>query len=588
MVVATMGEGYGTHNHNTVMLNIIYSSIAAILLYLTQLIEPMANVLQNLISHYNHLYQQTHQQLLPFTTQAHDYIQQHITPYIEHTIHYLTYHSSHLDPLLNSIISVLIISIVPFITISIIVLCSKLINSSSRHLLTDNTLKILVAFAVGGLLGDAFLHLVPHSLNKHSHTRTHTNNLIQYKPHHELLTTDDVLNHIRHHTSAVYDTTAQYTSGAIDLTSQYTAHAYDLASTHGTTAYNILNENANALYEAAQYHGVNTVESLKPHINTLYDKMYEKYNEIITPKQSGNNHVTPSQHQQYDDHVTHDSVTVEKDGQIVHVEADLEPIRAPHRRLLQHNELNNNHNDHVHDDIIKYQQQRLQAKYTADQQGEPLDEREFHAHTIPATADTIPHTLHVEPQIQVVPVVTDNIPIIQPVEPIMPYVEPQAQIVPIPNTNFVLQGTIKPLTHTHTHHRSHAITNNDIQPGTATKHWDNAEPGVAHAYNQQPTQQHGHDKNNHPHNYDDHEHHHLNHVASSAPAKSQQSSDTHSHDDTHEHNQSILVGLQILSGMFIFFILEKLARLRNNTTTHGHSHSHDNKSSDQHTNICTK
>ncbi len=36
-------------------------------------------------------------------------------------------------------------------------------------LLSESTLKIFVAFAVGGLLGDAFLHLIPHAMNPHSH-----------------------------------------------------------------------------------------------------------------------------------------------------------------------------------------------------------------------------------------------------------------------------------------------------------------------------------------------------------------------------------------------------------------------------------
>merc|ERR1712150_146135 len=31
-------------------------------------------------------------------------------------------------------------------------------------------LKVLLAFASGGLLGDAFLHLIPHAISPHSHT----------------------------------------------------------------------------------------------------------------------------------------------------------------------------------------------------------------------------------------------------------------------------------------------------------------------------------------------------------------------------------------------------------------------------------
>ena len=33
----------------------------------------------------------------------------------------------------------------------------------------DSLLKILLSFASGGLLGDAFLHLIPHALNPHTH-----------------------------------------------------------------------------------------------------------------------------------------------------------------------------------------------------------------------------------------------------------------------------------------------------------------------------------------------------------------------------------------------------------------------------------
>ena len=33
----------------------------------------------------------------------------------------------------------------------------------------DSLLKVLLSFASGGLLGDAFLHLIPHALNPHTH-----------------------------------------------------------------------------------------------------------------------------------------------------------------------------------------------------------------------------------------------------------------------------------------------------------------------------------------------------------------------------------------------------------------------------------
>ena len=40
----------------------------------------------------------------------------------------------------------------------------------SNALLSDSILKVFVCFAVGGLLGDAFLHLIPHAINPHSHS----------------------------------------------------------------------------------------------------------------------------------------------------------------------------------------------------------------------------------------------------------------------------------------------------------------------------------------------------------------------------------------------------------------------------------
>eukprot|EP01130_Rhizamoeba_saxonica_P000124 TRINITY_DN1013_c0_g1_i3.p1 TRINITY_DN1013_c0_g1~~TRINITY_DN1013_c0_g1_i3.p1 ORF type:complete len:238 (-),score=58.59 TRINITY_DN1013_c0_g1_i3:64-777(-) len=45
---------------------------------------------------------------------------------------------------------------------------------------------------------------------------------------------------------------------------------------------------------------------------------------------------------------------------------------------------------------------------------------------------------------------------------------------------------------------------------------------------------------------------------------------SHQHDGAHDHTQSTITGLLILLGMFIFFMLEKLAVLKNG---HGHSHS---------------
>jgi zinc transporter 7 len=46
------------------------------------------------------------------------------------------------------------------------------LSTTSIHL-SPTTLKIFVAFAIGALLGDAFLHLIPHSFQSHSHSHAY-------------------------------------------------------------------------------------------------------------------------------------------------------------------------------------------------------------------------------------------------------------------------------------------------------------------------------------------------------------------------------------------------------------------------------
>ncbi|XP_069775781.1 zinc transporter Slc39a7 isoform X3 [Narcine bancroftii] len=66
----------------------------------------------------------------------------------------------------------LLISAVPFL----ILLFIPVESNTSQH---KSLLKVLLSFASGGLLGDAFLHLIPHALEPHSHPSgldaTHTN-----------------------------------------------------------------------------------------------------------------------------------------------------------------------------------------------------------------------------------------------------------------------------------------------------------------------------------------------------------------------------------------------------------------------------
>ncbi|XP_072115074.1 zinc transporter Slc39a7 isoform X2 [Mobula birostris] len=59
----------------------------------------------------------------------------------------------------------LLISGVPFLILFFI----PVESNASKH---KNLLKVLLSFASGGLLGDAFLHLIPHALEPHSHQST--------------------------------------------------------------------------------------------------------------------------------------------------------------------------------------------------------------------------------------------------------------------------------------------------------------------------------------------------------------------------------------------------------------------------------
>uniref|UniRef100_A0A3B5Q3T2 Zinc transporter SLC39A7 n=1 Tax=Xiphophorus maculatus TaxID=8083 RepID=A0A3B5Q3T2_XIPMA len=60
----------------------------------------------------------------------------------------------------------LLISAAPFLILFLIPVQSN----SDQH---QNLLKVLLSFASGGLLGDAFLHLIPHALESHDHGHSH-------------------------------------------------------------------------------------------------------------------------------------------------------------------------------------------------------------------------------------------------------------------------------------------------------------------------------------------------------------------------------------------------------------------------------
>lgn len=91
----------------------------------------------------------------------------------EHDHHDHDHHShSHSKPVsvdfrlwANALGSTVAISVLPFLILFFIP-----INNKDEH---QSYLKILLSFASGGLLGDAFLHLIPHSLSAHSHDDHH-------------------------------------------------------------------------------------------------------------------------------------------------------------------------------------------------------------------------------------------------------------------------------------------------------------------------------------------------------------------------------------------------------------------------------
>ncbi|VDN02290.1 unnamed protein product [Thelazia callipaeda] len=68
-----------------------------------------------------------------------------------------------------SIGSTLLISFAPFLILSLIPVQVKSNTADSEPLL-----KVLLSFGSGGLLGDAFLHLIPHSQPSHQHSHVHS------------------------------------------------------------------------------------------------------------------------------------------------------------------------------------------------------------------------------------------------------------------------------------------------------------------------------------------------------------------------------------------------------------------------------
>ena len=79
-----------------------------------------------------------------------------------------------------SIGSTLLISAAPFVILFFIPL-----ENATEH---GTLLKVLLSFASGGLLGDAFLHLIPHAMSPHSHehdTHDHDHHHDDHDHHHD-------------------------------------------------------------------------------------------------------------------------------------------------------------------------------------------------------------------------------------------------------------------------------------------------------------------------------------------------------------------------------------------------------------------
>lgn len=84
---------------------------------------------------------------------------------------------NHSDIILRAVGSTVIISIAPFLILFFVPL-----DNTNQH---ESLLKILLSFAAGGLLGDAFLHLIPHAMLPHSHEEKHYHRHNHDSEHHE-------------------------------------------------------------------------------------------------------------------------------------------------------------------------------------------------------------------------------------------------------------------------------------------------------------------------------------------------------------------------------------------------------------------
>ncbi|VVC34662.1 Zinc/iron permease [Cinara cedri] len=96
----------------------------------------------------------------------HDHDHHHHDHHHDHHSHSHTHDSPKTVPFdsmiwIKALSSTVAISVLPFLVLFFIP-----INSKDQH---QQFLKVLLSFASGGLLGDAFLHLIPHALAPHDH-----------------------------------------------------------------------------------------------------------------------------------------------------------------------------------------------------------------------------------------------------------------------------------------------------------------------------------------------------------------------------------------------------------------------------------
>ena len=89
-----------------------------------------------------------------------------------------------------AIVSTTLISAAPFVILFFIPL-----QNAQQH---SSFLKVLLSFASGGLLGDAFLHLIPHAVSPHTeHHHHHDDEHVHEEHHHH---DDHAHNHSHEHT----------------------------------------------------------------------------------------------------------------------------------------------------------------------------------------------------------------------------------------------------------------------------------------------------------------------------------------------------------------------------------------------------